>query len=242
MDANWNRLTQKSNWAFHRQPTFPHRHPQPFQPFPHRHPQGLGGPLCAFGQHEALNLSQLWEVAPSSPPGAGWALRPKCLAAETGSVFLFVAQLENGTLMGLMGSHGHLRASIVPKLYLALLKSVPCALVFGGLSKMALRALTEIFNCRYRHRAECVARWDGSAYALLALFLVLWKPLVFSSPTWAAWPFNCRHLSQSLLLEFKVSCYLPSWVINIELVAFWGSFTIKQILILVLSLFNRMPC
>lgn len=43
-------------------------------PFPHGHPGALG-------QHEFLNLSQLWEVAASNPPGAGWALRPKCLAA-----------------------------------------------------------------------------------------------------------------------------------------------------------------
>lgn len=138
-------------------------------------------------------------------------------------------------LVGLMGSHGHLRASISSKPYLALHKSVSqsCgALAFGGLLKMALRAFTKIFNCRYRHRAECVARWDGSASCTSGFVSFLWKPTVFSLSAWAAWPFNCRNLSQSLLLEFKVRCYLPSWVINIELGAFWGSFTAKQILIL----------
>lgn len=92
-------------------------------------------------------------------------------------------------------AHGHLRASISFKVYLALHKShgdvMPWHLL---LLKMALRAFTKIYN--YCLRLLCYSRQyrqEGRAYAVLPLSLVLWKLMVFSP---SAWTFNCRNLSK----------------------------------------------
>lgn len=148
--------------------------------FPRGHPQGLGAHLVLLGSIEVLNLSQLWELAASSPPGAGWALRPKC---QTAVQKLFLSFCSTTWKWHSQVLQAAVDTSELPSHSICLW---PClSQSHGPVVPWHLGVywkwlwFTRIFTCRYRHTAECVARWDGSAYALLALFLVLWKPIVF---------------------------------------------------------------
>lgn len=68
--------------------------------------------------------------------------------------------------------------SISFQFYLALHKSVPRsygALAFGGIVENGSQGIYKSIYLQIKHIAECAARWDGPAYALMALFLVQWK-------------------------------------------------------------------